>query len=433
MSVLVGQAGTGKGVVIRTASEAWRREGYEVIGTAIAGATAKRLGADAKLDRSLTTDALLKRVENGHVRVDSNTVVVMDEAGMADSERLPKLIEMTAKHDAKLLLAGDAAQLSSIGAGGLFKEIEKNTRAAELTEVMRARNEWEQHAWVEIREGEAMRALARYDANDRLHIHDTRLQATEAMVAKWDRDRIRTGDGRMVMITDASNNERDQINAIAQERRVQAGELGSHQVELPGKPYGLRAGDEIIFTAQHKPPGQERVENGITGTITNTDRETDKVTIRTRETPQREVSVDTSEFSGLSLAYALHVYKAQGLTTERSSVLIGGWQTDRESAYVSLSRAREQTDIYLSREDLGEQGMDPGAIERLAERIEQTNTQEASITRATDPPAHEQEREHEHRAEQARDETREQDQEIEREQAEERDRDTDISLGLGIE
>ena len=52
VSVLVGQAGTGKGVVIAAASEAWRKEGYEVIGTAIPGATAKRLGADAKLERS---------------------------------------------------------------------------------------------------------------------------------------------------------------------------------------------------------------------------------------------------------------------------------------------------------------------------------------------------------------------------------------------
>ena len=170
-----------------------------------------------------------------------------------------------------------------------------------------------------------MRALARYETHERLHIHDTRTQAAEAMVAKWDRERVEVGPGKTVMITDASNNERDQINAMAQERRAQAGELGSHRVELPGKPYGLRAGDEIIFTAQHHPHGAERVENGITGTITDTDRESDRVTIKTRESPQREVQVNTNEFTELSLGYAVHVYKAQGLTTERASILIGGW------------------------------------------------------------------------------------------------------------
>jgi ATP-dependent exoDNAse (exonuclease V) alpha subunit len=44
-TVLVGQAGTGKGVVLRTAASAWQRESYEVIGTAVAGATARRLQA----------------------------------------------------------------------------------------------------------------------------------------------------------------------------------------------------------------------------------------------------------------------------------------------------------------------------------------------------------------------------------------------------
>jgi ATP-dependent exoDNAse (exonuclease V) alpha subunit len=65
-------------------------------------------------------------------------------------------------------------------------------------------------------------------------------------------------------------------------------------------------------------------------------------------------------------ACAVHVYKAQGLTAERASVLTGGWQTDRESTYVSLSRARDQTEIYLSREDLAQEGLDPEAIDRLA-------------------------------------------------------------------
>ena len=91
------------------------------------------------------------------------------------------------------------------------------------------------------------------------------------------------------MITDASNKERDQMNAMAQERRAQAGELGAHTVELPGKPYGLRAGDEIIFTAQYPVPGEKRVENGITGTVIDASRNEDTVTIKTREHEPREV------------------------------------------------------------------------------------------------------------------------------------------------
>jgi hypothetical protein len=98
----------------------------------------------------------------------------------------------------------------------------------------------------------------------------------------------------------------------------------------------------------------------------------DRVTIETHEREPREVSVDTHEFPDFGLAYAQHLYKAQGSTVERSQVLIGGWQTDREGAYVAVSRARERTDIHVSREDLGEQGMDVGAIERLGERMRES-------------------------------------------------------------
>jgi conjugative relaxase-like TrwC/TraI family protein len=381
VSVLVGRAGTGKGVTIAAAARAWQLEGNEVIGTAIAGATAQRLQADAKLDRSLTTDGLLNQVENGNIRLDSTTVVIMDEAGMADSDRLSRLVKVTAERGSKLLLAGDAAQLSSIGPGGLFKELEGKIPTAELTEVHRAHHEWEREAWERIRAGEPGPALAQYQAHDRLHIHDTRAQAAQAMVEDWDRTRASVPAGQAVMITDASNRERDQINAMAQERRAQAGELRSDRVELPGKPYGLAAGDEVMFTGQYRIPGSKRVENGITGTIVHAARDEDRVTINTREREPREVDVNTSEFSELSLGYAVHVHRAQGLTAQTSGILMGAWQTDREHSYVAVSRAREQTQLYASREDLGEQGMDTGAIERLAERMHQSRAQQATITR----------------------------------------------------
>src|SRR5207253_114476 len=98
---------------------------------------------------------------------------------------------------------------------------------------------------------------------------------------------------------------------------------------------------------------------------------------------RREVRVNIEEFSDLRLSYAQHVYKAQGRTVDRAFVLMGGWQTDRERAYVALSRARSRTDIYVSREDLGEQGMDVGAVERLGEAMAESHAQEASIALAT--------------------------------------------------
>ena len=215
MALLVGRAGTGKGVAIATAARAWQLEGYEVIGTAVAGATAQRLREDANLDRSFTADGLCSGVEQGRIELGSRSVVIVDEAGMADTDRLARLAELTAQTNSKLLLAGDAAQLSPIGAGGLFSQLQDRVPTAELTEVHRANHEWERRAWDQVRNGEPGPALARYQAHDRLHVHDTRAQAAEAMVSDWDKARRRVPGGRPVMITDASNKERDQINAMA--------------------------------------------------------------------------------------------------------------------------------------------------------------------------------------------------------------------------
>jgi conjugative relaxase-like TrwC/TraI family protein len=378
VSVLVGQAGTGKGVVIAAAAGAWQREGHQVIGTAVAGATAERLGADANLERSITTDALLARVQSGSVRLDAKTIVVMDEAGMADTKRLAELMEVTARAESKLVLVGDHAQLSAIGAGGMFAELQGKVPTAEVSEVHRARHVWEREAWQQVRAGEAHRALASYHAHGRLHIADTRAQAAERMVGAWDRARQEHPEERLVMLTDASNAELDRINALAQERRAQGGELGARSVELPDRPYGLSAGDEIIFTAALYQPGQPRVENGTLGSVIEVSGD-DRVSIQTKGAQQREVKLDAEKLGGLRLAYAQHLYKAQGRTVDRSFVLTGGWQTDRERAYVALTRAQERTDVFLSREDLGEQGMDTGAIERLGEVMAESRAQEASV------------------------------------------------------
>jgi ATP-dependent exoDNAse (exonuclease V) alpha subunit len=201
------------------------------------------------------------------------------------------------------------------------------------------------------------------------------------MAADWNRTRLESPEGRTVMLTDASNKELDRLNAMAQEHRAANGELGAERVALPDRPYGVAAGDRIVFTAALNPPGQDRVHNGTQGTILDA-KEDGALKIQTHGAKERDVDVDAKEFHDLRLAYAQHVYKAQGLTTDRALVLTGSWQTDRERSYVALSRARERTDIYVSRQDLGEQGMDAGAIERLGEAMARSNAQEASITRA---------------------------------------------------
>jgi ATP-dependent exoDNAse (exonuclease V) alpha subunit len=300
---------------------------------------------------------------------------------MADTRRFHALMEAADEARSKVLLVGDDAQLSPVSAGGLFGEIAKRVPTVELTEVHRAYHTWERVAWAQLRSGQSGRALAAYADRDRLHVRESRADAGEAMVDDWARARTGNPTERVVMLTDASNEELDRLNALAQQHRAAAGELGQRRAQLPGRPYDLAAGDEVMLTGQLRPPGVERVENGTRGTVMSVDDRTDRVRLRTEEPKPREVAFSTREFSDVRLAYAQHVYKAQGLTTDRAMVLMGGWQSDRERAYVALSRARERTDVYVSREDLGHEGVDADLVTRLADRVAVSHAQQASVTR----------------------------------------------------
>ena len=377
-AVLVGPAGTGKGVVIDAAARAEQHAGRETIGVAVSGSTAERIGADspALAGQTLTLDSLVARANTGAIHVDRDTTVILDEAGMVDHKRLDALTELVERSGAKLIAVGDGKQLPSIGPGGMFDRLTEHAPSAELADIHRTKNSADQRAWQALRAGEPERAMAHYASRGQLHLSDTRDQAAEQAVQTW----AALTEGRdireVALIADASNQEIDRLNARAQHLRAQRGELGHHETPLPGVHYGLREGDLIAFTTQHRPPGQPRVENGTRGQVSAIhDR---RVTI-TIDGSQRKVRLAGEDLNSLRLAYAQHVYRQQGATVERSVVLTGGWQTSKETAYVEATRARHGTTWFIARDDLGNEGQDAVRITRLAQKMCNSRVQTPSL------------------------------------------------------
>jgi len=121
LSILVGPAGTGKGVVIDAAARTEQTMGLDVIGVAVSGSTAERLGADSPslAGHTMTVDALVARATNGRLEVGPDTTLILDEAGMVDHKRMDALAELVERSGAKLIAVGDGKQLPSIGPGGM--------------------------------------------------------------------------------------------------------------------------------------------------------------------------------------------------------------------------------------------------------------------------------------------------------------------------
>jgi conjugative relaxase-like TrwC/TraI family protein len=384
LAVLIGPAGTGKGVVIDAAARAEQHAGRTVLGIAVSGSTAERLGADspALARRTLTLDSLVARSGTGSIHVDRATTIFLDEAGMTDHHRLDALTRLVEHSGAKLIAVGDGKQLPSIGPGGMFDRLSGHARTAELQDVYRTRDPAEQRAWQALRAGEPERAMAHYVLRNQLHFQDTRDEAGEAAVQRWHTLTQQHGVREVALIADASNQEIDRLNARAQHLRAQHGELGHHQLQHPDRHYPIREGDLIAFTSQHRLPGQPRVENGTRGEITAIHPRGVRIAL---DGSDRHVNLPAEDLGSIRLGYAQHVYRQQGATVQRSVVLTGGWQTSKESAYVQATRARHGTDWFLARDQLGVEGQDPDRVRRLAEHIRNSRSQIPSLAHPVRP------------------------------------------------
>jgi conjugative relaxase-like TrwC/TraI family protein len=368
-AVLVGPAGTGKGVVIDAAARAEQAGSRETIGVAVSGSTAERLGADspALAGQTLTLDSLVTRANTGAIHVGTDTTVILDEAGMIDHKRLDALTRLIERSGAKLIAVGDGKQLPSIGPGGMFDRLTCHAPTAELADIHRTKDPADQRAWQALRAGEPERAMAHYASRGQLHLSDTRDQAAEQAVQTWATLTQGRDIREVALIADASNQEIDRLNARAQHLRAERGELGPHETPLPGVHYGLREGDLIACSARHRPRGRPRVENGTRGQVSAIHEQGVTVTI---DGSQRRVLLAGEDLDSLRLAYAQHVYRQQGATVERSVVLTGGWQTSKETAYVEATRARQHgTDWFIARDDLGNEAQDAARITRLARQM----------------------------------------------------------------
>jgi predicted ATPase len=104
-AILIGPAGTGKGVVLDAAARSRAARGASDAGCrrVVVDRRASRQRQPGALQQVFSVDALISRVEHGQLIVDADTTIYFDEAGMADTHRLDRLTEMVERTGAKLV------------------------------------------------------------------------------------------------------------------------------------------------------------------------------------------------------------------------------------------------------------------------------------------------------------------------------------------
>jgi ATP-dependent exoDNAse (exonuclease V) alpha subunit len=191
LQLAIAPAGAGKTTAMRALTLAWRQDGGQVIGLAPSAAAAAVLGEQT----GIRTDTLAKltwSVDHGELpdwaaAVGPSTLVIIDEAGMADTLSLDTAVQFAIGRGASVRLIGDDQQLAAIGAGGVLRDIKHSYGAHHLSELHRFTNPAEAAATLTLREGKP-EALDFYLDNGRVHVGDITTAIDDAFSA-WVSDR----------------------------------------------------------------------------------------------------------------------------------------------------------------------------------------------------------------------------------------------------
>jgi conjugative relaxase-like TrwC/TraI family protein len=412
---LTGRAGTGKGPTLHAAAAAYRSCGWQVIACAMDGTTARRMadqvGGSAL---ALTIEQLKVRVQAGAIDVDDRTVIFVDEASKLDTGHWAELAAAVERHFATVRAVGHDGQHDAIRLPGLFSEMlcDERIPRAELREIRRHRdpdNPGQAHPWlrdyqIAVDEGRGIDAVAILQEHHALTLYDTRARAMGGMVDEWDTWRRAYEPAGSALIVHGPNSDVDLVNELAQQKRLQSGELGEQAIRALDRDYLLRPGDLVAvrnaaytFPAQPGQPRPKRIENGQVATVEAVDPERDTLTLLLSEpgSEPRLVEIDQARLrsehaagkrtAAVRLNYALHSFPAQGATVHGTATLAGHWSQAKQETYVGDTRAIYRHTVHLAREDLGTDGTDEDRIGRYAQRISANRQRHASIHSAPDP------------------------------------------------
>ena len=188
ISNVIGYAGTGKSAMLGVAREAWESAGYEVRGIALSGIAAEGLESGSGI-ASRTIASLEHQWGQDRELLSSKSVLVIDEAGMIGTRQMERVISEAEKHGAKVVMVGDPQQLQAIEAGASFRAIAERHGAVDITEVRRQHEDWQRDATRQLATGRTGEALDAYEQAGHIHAAETREEAREELIERWDRDR----------------------------------------------------------------------------------------------------------------------------------------------------------------------------------------------------------------------------------------------------
>lgn len=332
-------AGAGKTTAMRVVTHAWQSSGAPVVALAPSAAAAAVLGEE------LGTPAdTLAKFDHDHPTIAPGTLIVVDEAGMAGTLVLDRLVTRAREAGAVVRLLGDDQQLAAVEAGGVLRHLAHEVGAIRMGEIVRFTDPAEAAATLQVRQGDPA-AVDFYLDHDRV-LAGTDATMPEVAYTRWLAD---LRDGQDSLLLASSGQMVTDLNARARADLIVAGQVAVDGVALrDGTAAGV--GDRVTTRRNERRlivnGGRDWVKNGDGWRVLATHPD-GSLAVEHRTHRGRTVLPADYVAAQVELDYARTIRRAQGLTVDRAHLVVTPGLC-REEFYVGVSRAREGTWLYVA-------------------------------------------------------------------------------------
>ena len=266
VAIIEGAAGSGKTTTLRPIADLYREHGSDIIATAVAWRTAVALGNDVDA-RPFCVDKLLRLAARGGIEINKDTTIIVDEAGMLSTRQAHHILQLSERHGAKIVFAGDTQQQQPVEAGPGLRLIrdavgsvrvdrirrqkadledilthvqgetpetarilansmpeERRTRILTYYENMKGKlvfTPWQVAASEALRDGDAASAIAAHHLRGRFHIGYDEEKTLTGLVDDWDRYQRANPDKSSVVLA-RTRAEVRALSHLMRERRFAA-------------------------------------------------------------------------------------------------------------------------------------------------------------------------------------------------------------------
>lgn len=234
LAVGLGVAGSGKTTALKPLVDAWRREERELYGASLAWRQADDL-KDAGIDRVFALSVLLRATVDPdpekRLKLDRNSVVVVDELGLVGTADMAWLLRVQERTGCKVVAIGDSLQCQSPEAGDvvtLLRRAMGDDAIPKVAVTTRQETERERTIAALFRKGkpEAARAALAMKAEDgTLEVTPGGYDACVRRVADLWAERDKAAPGK-VTVSAPTNEDARAISVAIREKRRSVGKVG---------------------------------------------------------------------------------------------------------------------------------------------------------------------------------------------------------------